>query len=267
MSEEMESLSSILGDTPFSTGEAAKAAPAPPAAELKTEAPVETVETKPEVTSRDEAGRFAPKAEPKPEEKPAITKADVAAIIDERRKRQQLEQEVAALRQQTQKPKTDIFENPDVAIGERLQERLAPLEDTIFQLQVALAKTQMPNFDDAAVAFFQAAQNDPIMKHQADTAPDQLQYIYREGMRLKELGDVGGDITKYREKVLSESKAELAKRDEQITALTAQLEAIQKAQAELAAVPRSLNQLPGASPKGTDADPEDINQIVRFKTG
>lgn len=265
MSEETESLSSIMGDSPFSTGEPAKADTAPPADELKAETLTETSEAK--QTVRDEAGRFAPKVESKPEEKPALTKADVAAIIDERRKRQELEKEVAALRQQTQKPKTDIFENPDVAIGERLQERLAPLEDTIFKLQVALAKTQMPNFDDAALAFFQAAQNDPIMKHQADTAPDQLQYIYREGMRLKELGDVGGDITKYRDKVLSESKAELAKRDEQIAALTAQLASIQKAQAELAAVPRSLNQLPGAVPKGTDADPEDINEIVRFKTG
>jgi len=266
MSEEMESLSSILGNTPFSTGEPAKADTAPPADELKTEPPVETPEAK--EVARDDAGRFAPKVETKPEEKPAITKADVAAIIDERRKRQQLEQEVAALRQQNQKPKTDFFENPDVALGERFQERLAPLEDTIFKLQVALAKTQMPNFDDAAVAFFQAAQNDPIMRHQADTAPDQLQYIYREGMRLKELGDVGGDITKYREKVLAESKAELAKRDQQIAALSAQLEAIQKAQAELAAVPRSLNQMQsGAAPKGSDADPEDINQIVRFKAG
>jgi hypothetical protein len=267
MSEEMESLSSILGDTPFSTGEPAKADPAPPAAELKTEAPETETTTEVKETARDEAGRFVPRSEPKPEEKPAITKADVAAIIDERRKRQELEREVAALRQQNQKPKTDFFENPDVALSERFQERLGPLEDTIFKLQVELAKTKMPDFDDAAMAFFQVAQNDPILKHQADTAPDQLQFIYREGMRLKELGDVGGDITKYREKVTAESRAEIAKRDEQIATLSAQLAAIQKAQEELAAVPRSLNKLQsGASPRGTDVDPDDINQIVRFKS-
>ena len=264
--EQMESLSSILGDTPFSKGEPAPADPAPPAAELKVETPAADVETKPEVkeVARDESGRFAPKTETKPEEKPAITKADVAAIIDERRKRQQLEQEVAALRQQ--KPKTDIFENPDEAINERLREHLDPLTSQIFELKLALAKTQMPDFDDAAMAFFQVAQNDPVMRHQADTAPDQLQFIYREGKRLKELGDVGGDIMKYREKVTAESKLEIAKRDEQIAALTAQLAAIQKSQSELAAVPRSLNQLQsGATPKGSDADPDDINQLVRFK--
>lgn len=265
MSEEMESLSSILGDSPFSKGEAD---PAPPAAELKTEATVIDTEIKPEVkdVSRDGSGRFAPKTETKPEEKPALTKADVAAIIDERRRRQQAEQENATLRQQLQKPKTDIFENPDEAINERLREHLDPLTNQILELKVALAKTQMPDFDDAALAFFQVAQHDPIMRHQADTAPDQLQFIYREGKRLKELGDVGGDIMKYREKVTAESRAEIAKRDEQIKALTAQLDAVQKAQAELAAVPRSLNQLQsGASPKATDADPDDLDKIVRFK--
>src|SRR5687768_16036152 len=141
MDEQMESLSSILGDSPFSKGEPAKADPAPHADAPKDEAPVVDVETKLEVVAtRDEAGRFAPKTEPKPEEKPAITKADVAAIMDERRKRQQLEQEVAALRQQ--KPKTDIFENPDQAINERLREHLDPLTNQILELKLALAKTQ-----------------------------------------------------------------------------------------------------------------------------
>lgn len=265
MDEQMESLSSILGDSPFSKGEPAPAEPAPPAVEPKVETQPADVETKPEATAaRDEAGRFAPKTEPKPEEKPQLTKADVAAIIDERRKRQQLEQEVQALRQQ--KPKTDIFENPEEAINERLREHLDPLTNQLLELKLELAKTKMPDFDDAALAFFQVAQNDPVLRHQADTAPDQFQFIYREGKRLKELGDVGGDILKYKEKVTAESRLEIAKRDEQITALTAKLTAIERAQAELAAVPRSLNTLQsGASPKVTDADPDDINQLVRFK--
>lgn len=269
--DEAESLSSILGDSPFGTGEAATADPAPPAEEPKKETPA--AETKEVQQARDESGRFAKAEEPKADEpkadepkKPELTKADVAAIIDERRKRQELERELTQLRQQ-QKPKTDLFENPDVAIQERLQERLAPLEQTIMNLQVELAKSKMTDFDDAAKAFFTHAQNDPVMMHQADTAPDPFAFIYREGKRLMELGDVGGDIVKYREKVTAESKAEIAKRDEQIKTLTAQIEELTKAQAELAAVPRSLNQLSASVPKSTDADPEDINQIVRFKTG
>lgn len=267
--DEVESLSSIMGDSPFSTGEPVAPAPdpAPPAEAPNVEAPAE--ETKTEVQqTRDESGRFAKAEEPKPEAKPELTKADVAAIIDERRKRQELQKELEQLRQQQpQKQKTDIFENPDAAIEERLRERLTPLESTIFNLQVELAKSKMPDFDDAAKAFFTHAQNDPVLMHQADTAPDQFAFIYREGKRLQELGDVGGDIVKYREKVTAESRAEIAKRDEQIKTLTAQIEALTKAQTELAAVPRSLNQLGTSTPKASDADPEDINSIVRFKTG
>jgi hypothetical protein len=265
--DEVESLSSILGDTPFSTGEPVAPAPdpTPPVAEPNVEAPVAETTSTP---TRDESGRFAKVEEPKVEAKPELTKADVAAIIDERRKRQELQRELDQLKQQQpQKPKTDIFADPDAAIAERLQERLTPLENTIFQLQTELAKSKMPDFDDAAKAFFTHAQNDPILMHQADTAPDLFAFIYREGNRLKELGDVGGDIVKYKEKVTAESRAEIAKRDEQIATLSKQIETLTKAQAELAAVPRSLNQLGTSVPKSTDADPEDINQLVRFKAG
>ena len=268
MDEQVESLSSILGDTPFSTGEPAKADTAPPAEAPKVETPTaEVVETKPEPT-RDESGRFAPKTEVKPEEKPPITKADVAAIIDERRKRQELERELAQLRQQNPKPKTDIFENPDLAINERLSDQLNPLRNQIFELQLQLAKTQMPDFDDAVITFLKAAESNPVLKHQADTAPNELQFIYQEGLRLKELGAVGGDIHKYREKVTAEANAKISERDQEIQSLKAQLEALTKAHSELSAVPRSLNQMQsGSAPKVTDADPEDINQLVRFKSG
>lgn len=265
MDEQIESLSSILGDTPFSTGESAKAEPAPPAEAPKVEAPVAEPEIKSDL-ARDEAGRFA-KTEAKVEEKPPITKADVAAIIDERRKRQELERELAQLRQQNPKPKTDIFENPDVAINERLNDQLSPLRNQIFELQLQLAKTQMPDFDDAVMAFLKKAEHDPVLKHQADTAPNELQFIYREGLRLKELGDVDGDIRKYREKVTAEVTAKLSERDQEVATLKSQIEALTKAQAELSAIPRSLNQIRGSSPKVTEADPEDINQLVRFKSG
>jgi hypothetical protein len=81
------------------------------------------------------------------------------------------------------------------------------------------------------------------------------------------LGDVGGDIMKYRDKVTAESKLEIAKRDEQITLLTARLAALEKTQTELAAVPRSLNNLNSSAPKSTDTDPDDLKSLVRFKSG
>ena len=265
MDEQMESLSSILGDTPFSTGVPASAEPAPPAEAPKVEAPIADVEPKPDLT-RDESGRFAPKTEAKSEEKPPITKADVAAIIDYRRRAQAAEDRLRQL--ESSKPKTDIFENPELAINERLSDQLSPLRNQIFDLQLQLAKKDMPDFDDAVMAFLKAADSDPVLKHAADTAPNELQFIYKEGLRLKELGDVGGDIRKYREKVTAEATAKLGEKDQEILALKSQLEALTKAHSELSAVPRSLNQMQsGSVPKLTDADPEDINQIVRFKSG
>lgn len=265
MSEEMESLSSILGDSPFSKGEPAKAEPAPPAVAPKAEAPAAEPETKPEPEVkepvRDEAGRFA-----KPEAKEKPTPADIAAIIDERRKRQELEKRVQELT--ANKPKADFWDDPEKALAERVNEYVNPLRSENLNLQVEIARLKNPDFDEAMMAFLEASQKDELLRYQADNSPNPLQFIYREGKRIKELAPYGGDLSKRDEARFSELKAEVAKRDELLKALQAELETVKKSQAELAAVPRSLNQLQsGASPKGTDADPEDINSIVRFKPG
>src|SRR5690242_2575667 len=89
---------------------------APPAVETKAETPTETkAETKSEAESekpqqtRDESGKFA-KVEEKPADKPAEkTRPDVAAIIDERRKRQALEKQLAELTAQKPQAKPSVF--------------------------------------------------------------------------------------------------------------------------------------------------------------
>lgn len=267
MSVEMESLSSILGDS-FGKGEAAKAEPAPPAVEPKAEAPVVTepekaavVEPKVEA-NRDESGRFAPKVEAKPDKAP-LQPADVAAIIDERRKRQALEREIAQLR--GNQPKPDIWENPEAFVNSRLQEFVDPLRSEMLNLQVENARLKNPDFDESMMAFLQAAQNDANLSALADSSPNPLQFIYREGKRLKELGPYDGDLGKRDEAKFGELKSEISKRDQQILAMQAQLDQLTKAQQELDAVPRSLNKISGSSPKLADADPDDLSKIVRFK--
>lgn len=264
--DEAESISSILGEGPFTRSES----PATEQVETKTEAPTpELAEAKTEAkeVSRDEAGRFAKAEAPEPE-KPAITKADVAAIIDERRKRQELERRLAQIEQSQPKPeKPDIFENPDAAISERVREYVAPFEQTIFDLKLELAKQRMPDFDDAAISFFTAAQNDPHLKMLADNAQDQFSFIYREGKRIKELGEFGGDITKYRDKVTAEAKLEVSKRDEQIKLLMAQVEDLKKSQLALESIPRSLNKGNESAPRSrAEADEDDLGSIARFSS-
>lgn len=261
MSVEMESLSSILGES-SSTGESARAEPATPAVEHK-ETPQPEIKAEPEAkeTSRDDAGRFAPK-EAKTEKQP-LQPADIAAIIDERRKRQDAERRLQQYETGTAKP--DFWEDPEKAVNARLQEFVSPLKSELLDLQVENARLKNPDFDESMMAFLQAAQSDPNLSTLADNAPNPLQFIYREGKRIKELAAYGGDLNKRDEAKFGEFKGEIAKRDQQIATMQAQLDQLTKSQAELDAVPRSLSKTPSSSPKMSDADPDDLASIVRFK--
>ncbi len=273
MSVEAESIQSILGESPFVTGEP----PAPPAAETKTETPIEKPEVTPEAKAeeksdraRDESGRFT-KAEEKPAEPPQkqpLKPADVAAIIDERRKRQALENELAELRRQQVKPveKPSVFENEDAAIQARITEQSAPIREAIYKLSVKAARSlYKESFDEAAQAFAEASERDSRLIAGLQASDDPGEYIYTMGIHVRELADVGGDLMKYRDKVTAASQSKIDEQAKQIAALTAELETQKKSQAELAAVPRSLNALPSVPAKAGDEDADDINKIVRFK--
>jgi hypothetical protein len=213
-------LNDVLSDKPVAAPETAtdvkpESAPAetvaaPSAAEPKVEA---KEEQKPEASAqRDEKGRFAPKPEEKPE-----TMVPLSALLAERARRREPE---------TGKPKTSIFDNEDEGISQRVAEQVAPLQQQVFSLQLQLAKTQKPDFDDVVMTFLKASQKDEVLKYQADNAPDPLEYIYREGKRIKELADVGGDIGKYREKVTSEERAKYADLETRFKALEAENKAL-----------------------------------------
>ena len=257
--DEVESLSSIL-ESPFSKGEATPVADTtPPVVEQKAD-PVEPAKVEPEPEQvpviRDEAGRFAK------QERPEEVDGRVKALQAERERRRRAEAELASRREQ--KPKTDFFENPTQAFSENIE----PLQRELLSLKVELESVKSPDFKEALQLVLEEVENDPVLKYQIDNSPDPLKLIYREGKRLKELGDVDGDIMKYREKVTGELKTELGKRDEQIKALTAQLEAVTKAQKELEAIPRSLNKGAESSPRISETDEDDIASLTRFgKTG
>lgn len=256
--DEVESLSSIL-ESPFSKGEATPVADtAPPAVEQKVEPVVEAkTETPVEVETpskpRDEAGRF------KSEKAEEVDGRNVA-LREERERRRRAEAELNALREQ--KPKTDFFENPSQAVSETME----PLQRELINLKVELESVKNPDFKEAMMLVLERAAEDPILKHQIDTAPDPLKMIYREGKRLKELGP-DGDVDKFKERVTGELKAELSKRDETIKTLSAQVEALTKAQKELESIPRSLNKGTESAPRVSDGE-DDIASLTRFgKTG
>lgn len=277
MSDEQESLSSIVGsrfgqakaETPKpATGEPAKPAEAaPPAAASSPSAP----EAEKPAQARDETGKFtkADKAEAPPEKTPEVKpRADVAAIIDERRKRQELEKRLQELTAQQQKPteRPSVFENEDVAIRSRVDEATKPLREMLYNQSIRLARANYKDaYGDAETAFLEAAEKDERLIQGLRESSDPGEYIYMHGMFHKELSGVGGDLLKYREHVTADLTGKLGEKDKQIAALTAEIEALKKAQTELESVPRSLNSTSsGPAPKSGEGDDDDLRSIARF---
>ena len=264
-----ESLSSILsGADPVTESE-----PAP--AEVKTETQV-TEKT----LVRDESGKFAKageapaQVEAKPAEpqkaEPTKVRPDVAAIIDERRKRQAAEERAERAErqlQQGQRPtaRPSVFEDEDAAISARVQEHLAPLREGLFYQSMRSAKlTHGAEFEAAEAAFAEEAERNPQLVAQLRASHDPGEFVYAEGLRIKELADVDGNFLKYREKLTAGHTAALAEKDARISALQAELDALKKANTDLQSLPRSLNKSPSGSPKAGEEDDEDIGSIVRF---
>lgn len=282
MSDEQESLSEIVGNR-FG-GAKAEAKPtgekslivegntitgteaAPPAA-AKEGPTVEKTEVKSE-RARDESGKFT-KAEEKPAEKPVEKpRPDVAAIIDERRKRQDAERRYAELLAQTQKPsgeKPSVFENEDEAISSRVTEGTRGIRESLYKMSVKTARAIYKDFGEAEQAFSEAMERDPRLIAGLQQSDDPGEFIYTMGIHVRELADVGGDLMKYREKVTASSQSKIDEQAKQIAALTAEVESLKKAQTDLEGVPRSLNSTSsGPSPKPGAEDDEDIKSIARF---
>lgn len=248
--EAVESLSSILSNAD---------APAVAAHVVAEPAKAEPVVTEPVVDAkRDEQGRFAKTEEEKKQLKPA----DVAAIIDERRKRQALEQQLTELR--GKQPKVDIWENPDAAIAEQIKAATSPMEAKFFNLSMKSARVGREDFDTVAEAFLKASEADPSLVAQMRAHDDPGEFVYQFGKHHMELSEVGGDLTKYRQKLTAESDAKIADRDKTISGLQAEVEALKKAQTNLASVPRTLNTTSSALTPVSGEDPDDIKSIARF---
>lgn len=268
MSEEaVESLSDILsGPRTEAPVEATKVAPV--------EAKVET----PKV-ARDETGKFAKTEAEKVAEgekvvvdktpdKPAdkISRADVAAIIDERRKRQELQTELDKLRQAAPVKKPSVFEDEDGAIRSRLDEATRPLRTQLFNQSMRIAaKEYGDKFAEAQEGFMEATKANAALISEWQNADDPGEFLYRHGLFHKKLSAVGGDLTKFEEQVTATTKAELDALKTQYDALKAENEKLKGVQTDLDNLPKSLNNRASrAAPTGEAGDEDDLKTIVRF---
>lgn len=273
MSEEaVESLSDILSgprtvETP--TAVTAKADATPAVAQPEVETPK---------VARDESGKFAKteaekviegeKSAEKPVDKPAekLTRADVAAIIDERKRRQAAETELANLRKQAPVKLPSVFDNEDEAIRARVDAATKPLREQFFTQSMRLAaKEYGTRFEEAQEGFMDATKANPNLIAEWQNADDPGEFLYRHGLFHKKLSAVGGDLTKFEEQVTATTRAELDALKLQYDALKAENETLKGTKSDLDNLPKSLNNRSSrAAASGDVGDEEDLSQIVRF---
>lgn len=207
-------------------------------------------EAQPETQAeRDDKGRFAKKEDQKPE--PMVP---LSALLAERAKRKEAPQE---------KPKTDIFENPDKAFEERISEATAPLKAQLFNMSLSYAKRAHTDFEEAAKAFADATEKDARLLDQLRAHEDPGEFIYNVGLQLKELSDVGGDFGKYREKIRSEAAKEMDSLKARLAALEAENQTLKARQDKVSKVPQSLNSETSSTVKGADfSGPTPLKNIL-----
>ncbi len=217
-----------------------------------------------EARARDEAGKFA-KVETKVETKEDKPRPDVAAIIDERRKRQAAEARLREIEGKQATQRTSVLEDEDKAFSQRINEGTRGLREQNYKLSVRLARIEHGEaFSEAETAFAEAAERDDRLIAGLQASDDPGEYIYSLGLQIKELASVGGDFVKYRQKITADSTKQLADRDARIKALEGELEATKKAKADLEALPTSLNSK-GSSASSKDVGEDDsIANIARF---
>lgn len=141
-----------------------------------------------------------PAAEKPPEDKPPPDHVPTRALQDERRKRQELERELAELRQKAEATtaKPNLFEDPDSwekALDERVEKKLAGVREQSEQRFLALveqaAKARHKDFEDMAVVFAETAKTTPGLIDEARNAPDPAEFIYQAGRNLKRVQEAG----------------------------------------------------------------------------
>ena len=182
---------------------------------IEADAPEAEVEAEPEAIApvRDEKGRFAPKGEqpetPEPSAPPALEEPQHTippkALQEERRKRQELEQQIAELRQhmaQAQNPPApapDIFEDADGYFNHRLSQTLPQIKDAILEeIRVERvretseeARSKYADFDDKVSTFADMVRVNPVLEKQMLAAKNPAEFAYSTAKAQMDLAQYG----------------------------------------------------------------------------
>ncbi len=224
---------------------------------------------------RDDSGKFKSKepaaeakAEVKPESKPEAKPAEVkpaekqepkptgqlAALMAERAKRQELERRLAAL--ESGKAETpDIFTEPEKAVQALVAKQVAPIKSEFFLMSLENAQSKHADFEAAMENFVKVMDANPALENQLREERNPGEFIYL----------VGSNTPEFRQARDSKHREEVSAKDTEITALKAELETLKAAAKARSEVPESLNRQPSGAVPERDGDEMDIRKIVRFK--
>lgn len=153
-------------------------------------------------------GKFLPKGEPEP---PAVTASpaveepqlDHAALIGERRRRQEAEQRIAEyearLAQQPQQPPPDFWEDPDQAFNHRLNTVLPEITERIrSELRVERvkesaeeARSRYQDYDQTIDVFHQLASQNPALGQQMLMSRDPAEFAYKTAKTHQQVTQYG----------------------------------------------------------------------------
>lgn len=252
------------------SAEQAKADASPDAKAAAKPADKATEESKEPLQARDEKGRFK-----SVEELQTELAAMKAATKDERTKRQALERRLQDMQKpKDEKPKTDFWTDPDAAIEERLTEREQALrresEARFFNLCEDAAREKHADYDELVSELIEETDADQSLAQQVFTAARAAKnpalYLYKTASNRREMKAVGGDLAKYKESVAEPFKKQVVERDQEITALKAEVKTLKDQLDKIGKIPASLNAEPSAS-RGAVAseavEPESLAEIVK----
>lgn len=222
-------------------------------------------------TTRDERGRFKAKegeaAPPAAETEPPHV--PIAALRDERTKRQALERQIAEMSAKL----AEFQANPQPAAQAAPQPQPIPnpaedpqgyhraIEERVLNerlnISEMLARQAHPDMDDALAIFQDEAKKSPALSQQIFAHQHPWEWVYQEAQRIKARREIGDDPAAYRAKLEAEIRAQLAA--EQGSAKPAETPSTEP-------LPTSLASVRGVGTRTSDASaaPPSLSEIVRL---
>lgn len=228
----------------------------------------ESVEDEPDTGAAEAAEEAEPQPEPAPEpaaeaedstpesadERPSVPQA---ALIAERKKRQELEERLRAYEEQKNAPKTpDVFEDPE-GYTKAIDSRIAQATwATKVELSQDFMRSQHDDYDEREQQFMELVKETPTLLNDPGWKQNPARYAYETAVRherFKQMQDPG-----YESKLRQEIEAEVrAKLEAELSGKQ------QKAQAKREAVMPTLTDS-GAGAAGEDESVLDVSDIEKL---